>query len=182
MFLTPYQRMIEDLTEARWETRSGLHGAIIANQLACRCGYVRIPEDHPWFGKHWKDPVTEYTPPIEDHGAQEALEGFGVIPIFLAALATEEQRDEMYRSMAMAVKVHGGLTYTGDLLENGQWWIGFDCGHTEDLPDPDLVRDVGSFLIASITRTVNARGTLWTHDMVKEEVERLADQIPLPEL
>ncbi len=33
--------------------------------------------------------------------------------------------------------VHGGITYT-DADENGNWIIGFDCGHWSDAPDPSL--------------------------------------------
>lgn len=29
--------------------------------------------------------------------------------------------------------VHWGLTYSGDRLDDGSWWLGFDCGHAGDL-------------------------------------------------
>ncbi len=40
--------------------------------------------------------------------------------------------------------VHGGLTFThpdehcGKGGEDDAWWIGFDCAHWNDAPDPDL--------------------------------------------
>jgi hypothetical protein len=35
---------------------------------------------------------------------------------------------------------HGGITFTGvDELLSHKWWIGFDCGHYNDLPDLDLI-------------------------------------------
>lgn len=43
------------------------------------------------------------------------------------------------------VKVHGGITFSEPDLKCGKggadngWWVGFDCGHAWDLPDPELV-------------------------------------------
>jgi len=40
--------------------------------------------------------------------------------------------------------VHGGLTFAEPDLHCGKggadngWWVGFDCAHSSDLPDPDL--------------------------------------------
>jgi hypothetical protein len=28
--------------------------------------------------------------------------------------------------------VHGGITYSGELDEDGTWWFGFDCAHLND--------------------------------------------------
>lgn len=31
------------------------------------------------------------------------------------------------------VEVHGGLTFVGSWLGEGDWWFGFDCGHAWDI-------------------------------------------------
>ena len=77
-------------------THRGFDYLILSNDLGFRCGYVRIPESHPFFDKHYDE---------------------------------------------MDVTVHGGLTFGGFCEKDSLWgegfWIGFDCGHCYDLPDPD---------------------------------------------
>ena len=78
-------------------THQGFDYKVIVMLMGYRCGYVRLPEGHPWHGKsfHYIDVV-----------------------------------------------VHGGLTFSEmidnshSILENG-YWIGFDCMHAGDIPDPD---------------------------------------------
>ena len=47
----------------------------------------------------------------------------------------------------MDVPVHGGLTFSEPdepcdaLGDDDAWWLGFDCAHGFDLPDPDLKTD-----------------------------------------
>lgn len=35
-------------------------------------------------------------------------------------------------------RVHGGLTYARPGTVPGEWWLGFDCAHAGDAPDPEL--------------------------------------------
>lgn len=48
---------------------------------------------------------------------------------------------------ALDVEVHGELTFSQQDAACGRdgaddgWWLGFDCGHWMDLPDPDLVSE-----------------------------------------
>lgn len=45
------------------------------------------------------------------------------------------------------VTVHGGITFTDDDYINintknyNAWWVGFDCAHIEDLPDPSIMSE-----------------------------------------
>lgn len=39
---------------------------------------------------------------------------------------------EHYNNIEPRVDAHGGLTYSGSWNGNGEWWIGFDCGHWGD--------------------------------------------------
>src|SRR6478752_9495140 len=49
-----------------------------------------------------------------------------------------------YDSIERYPEVHGGLTFAepdtdcGKGGEDNAWWVGFDCAHAGDLPDPDL--------------------------------------------
>ena len=80
-------------------THQGYEYRVIAMDTGCRCGYVRIPEEHPLYNS--TDKCWEF-------------------PLF----------------------VHGGITFSEmikdnhPILSNG-YWIGFDCGHIFDEPDPD---------------------------------------------
>ena len=73
---------------------------LVLNGFDCRiermpmghlCGYVRIPEAHPWYLKSYSE-----------------LDAVGV-------------------------DAHGGLTFSGRLMDAGGYWIGFDCAHSGDL-------------------------------------------------
>lgn len=65
--------------------------AVKHTKLGIWCGYVAIPQGHPWHGVDYDD---------------------------------------------IDADVHGGLTYASNhkpLHEpDGNWWIGFDCGHAPD--------------------------------------------------
>jgi hypothetical protein len=63
-------------------------------------------------------------------------------------------------------KVHGGLTYASKHDIPG-WWIGFDCGHWRDAPDPRLP---GDFVSSGM------RGIVRTQDYVIMECRRLCEQ------
>lgn len=64
------------------------------NNRQHRCGYVRIPKGHPFYG-----------------------------------IATCDTYD---------ITVHGGITFSESDEDKFWWWIGFDCNHYSDAPDPDL--------------------------------------------
>lgn len=85
----PYKKYCPDAFLAEGE-HEGFQWAVLHNGMGFRCGYVCIPENHPWF----------------------------------------EESD-------LNVEVHGGITYSQS-SHDGSWWIGFDCAHSSDAPDPDL--------------------------------------------
>lgn len=39
-----------------------------------------------------------------------------------------------YKDLVDLFDVHGGLTYSGELDEAGEWVLGFDCNHIDDNP------------------------------------------------
>lgn len=79
-------------------THQGYDYVVWVNEMGYRCGYVRVPEDHPCWGKSY------------------------------------DQID---------VDVHGCLTFgehvkkADDRFPVSGYWVGFDCGHYVDEPDPD---------------------------------------------
>ncbi len=80
----------------------------VMNCLAHRCGYVRIPKGHPW------------------HGITDQLLQFG------------KWGDNGYIVKPAGIDVHGGLTFSDTDTSDSSWWVGFDCNHSFDMPDPEL--------------------------------------------
>lgn len=79
-------------------THRGFEYAILVMPMGHRCGYVKLPQNHPWYKKNPDNIETN---------------------------------------------VHGGLTFAS-LINNNEhpilkkgYWIGFDCIHAFDMPDPD---------------------------------------------
>lgn len=100
---------------------TGLDCLIVRGPSNALCGYVGVPESHPWFGVGYHECLQECDPEMYcfDH-SPEAL-----------------------------ISVHGGLTYS-DFCQEGMeetgichipfvgrpgrvWWFGFDCAHSGDL-------------------------------------------------
>lgn len=97
------------------------------NRSGALCGYVGVPEGHPWHG-------ASYWP--------EAAEGETLSPALLAL---------------QGVEVHGGLTYADSCQEGPEgetichvpapgepeplWWLGFDCAHAWDLCPERVMRE-----------------------------------------
>lgn len=71
---------------------AGFKWLIANNGIGYRCGYVLVPEEHPWYEKDYDE---------------------------------------------IDAEAHGGLTYSAADTESG-WWVGFDCAHAGDAPDPSL--------------------------------------------
>jgi hypothetical protein len=77
----------------------GFAWVVTHNRIGYRCGYVRVPLGHPWYGQEYDD---------------------------------------------IGADVHGGLTFAeADVAcdkggADDGWWVGFDCCHGGDAPDPTL--------------------------------------------
>lgn len=68
----------------------------------------------------------------------------------------------------VVAEVHGGLTYANG-SNDGAWWVGFDCAHAGDAPDPDLPAEY---------RYPNSWGgdVVRTQEYVKAECRSLCEQ------
>jgi len=115
---------------------SGLDYLIVGLSIGHRCGYVRLPEGHPWHDVSSED---------------EALDG---------------------------VRVHGGVTFCGELDEAEGIWLGFDCAHSDDARDPSLYDDEYRAIQAKHPwPTFGRKQTIRTTDYVRAECKHLAEQI-----
>lgn len=68
--------------------------------------------------------------------------------------------------------VHGGITF--DERGNEYYWIGFDCAHWNDAPDPTLP---GYERMTCIVPWPKDMGTIKTTAFVKQECFGLIDQV-----
>jgi hypothetical protein len=131
------------LVERRWEQRGYECAAVVQIGLGHRCGYVALPESHPWHGVDY-DKLGD-------------------------------------------VDIHGGLTWSGEFPDEwvvpslaGRWWIGFDCAHLGDRPDPgyraQALKDLDEE-VAERYPSTRQDDRVWTVDDVVVETERLVDQV-----
>lgn len=186
-------------TERVW-THKGVWCAVVGADLGHRCGYVRVPDNHPdrhtisedrlayWRDmakpKTYPEPFTDMSQFWQEPERQEA-----------AALA-DEWGDK--------ISAHGGITFAREFTKQQQiddWlggdgapsglWIGFDCAHYNDLKDHDLIIELtapGSKereIYLESARAMDSvawrsgadKGVLWTTDMVVKECEFMAEQL-----
>lgn len=78
----------------------GYEYAVTHNGKGYRCGYVRVPAGHPFYG------LNRHALDVEIHGSVTFAE---------ADVPCEKEGDDT------------------------SWWIGFDCAHALDAPDPELL-------------------------------------------
>ncbi len=83
------------------------------------------------------------------------------------------------------VDVYGGLTFADADVHCGKdgpddaWWLGFDCGHVLDRPDPDLMDDDAKARQSEMDKLFGilyARGTIRSTEFVVGECERIIHQ------
>lgn len=124
---------------ADW-TFGAFRGLVVLREsviLRFHCGYLRLPEGHPWIGK-------------------------GTIDV--------------------PASVHGGITWSNNFLgfddvDNGSWWIGFDCAHWNDSYIRDDLDPRLQELLPGLRRV--QMGIFRDVDYVKGELVKLAAQASL---
>ena len=110
----------------------GLKCAIRKGPMGHLCGYVAVPESHPWHGKSYSDSVKV---PHEIIDRPVDIDKVGAINL-LCAVGNSDAMEEGWIDLVLAIDVHGGLTYSSDHeplgKPDGLWWFGFDCAHAGD--------------------------------------------------
>lgn len=108
---------------------TGLPCLIVRGPSGALCGYVGVPDTHPWHGKGYDDAVGECTS---------------------ECTKTEDYESHYSHSVNGRIDVHGGLTFASACAHTGDeskhichvpgpgepdnvWWFGFDCAHSGDL-------------------------------------------------
>lgn len=77
-----------------------------------------------------------------------------------------------------ALDVHGGITFAGDLDDSGSFWIGFDCGHSEDfIPGLQGTWDYIKKGAANFFKSTETDLKYKDSDYVKTEIMKLVDQL-----
>jgi hypothetical protein len=73
------------------------------------------------------------------------------------------------------VNVHGDITFSGELYDDGNWWIGFDCGHYTDAPDYALAAvETPRHVLRLLTEL---GGVVRTRVYVEQECCKLCEQV-----
>jgi len=116
-----------------WDEKTGYPIAIRRHpQMRHLCGYIGIPDEHPWNGKKYSDSVEA---PPRTMEREVNFDEMGVINLVLGAHTCEPDKNQY--PIDILVRCHGGLTYSGSGNQFGDdrasWWFGFDCSHAGDL-------------------------------------------------
>jgi hypothetical protein len=78
---------------------------IVRNHYGALCGYVGVPPDHPWHGKHYDDDAVM----VDVHGG-----------LTFSNSCSEEAEDDSICHMPAPGE------------PDNVWWFGFDCAHHGD--------------------------------------------------
>jgi hypothetical protein len=130
--------------------------------------------DRPWEHEpnieEWTHELTGYKCTVMRHQSLGHLNGYVAIP--------KEHRvwGKGYDDVQLEVGVHGGLTYSGEDKETGEWVFGFDCSHGGDF-SPKLVATLLTYTDTDISH--HMRDTYRTFAWVKAEVHSLARQLKM---
>lgn len=108
---------------------TGLPCLIVRGPSGALCGYVGVPDTHPWHGKGYDEKVGACTD---------------------ECTVTEDYESHYSHSVGGRIDVHGGLTFANACAHTDDeskhichvpspgepdnvWWFGFDCAHSGDL-------------------------------------------------
>lgn len=138
--------------KAQWvDAATGLDCLIVRNRMGTLCGYVGVPETHPWFKTSYNDVD------VDVHGGltfSDQCQDMSHVVFEKWSARLAKARQEMIRlpagDSARMVATQGHLD--GDYAQwlaymettaichvpapgadDHVWWFGFDCGHAWDL-------------------------------------------------
>jgi hypothetical protein len=111
-------------------------------------GYVQVPEDHPCHGMDFDDRIEMMRNDVED---PENCPPF--ISILLEAFDPKARDGTV--PISIAIPVHGGITFAGEIPDRDGWWFGFDTNHCDDMlcvPKGDIISRLAPSLHRGIYR------------------------------
>jgi hypothetical protein len=179
---------------------AGLPCAIIRNLhvTGSLCGYVGVPDSHPWWGKdaHTCVATPQCPEPPPPDFEQWAKDGMPVPPEGSRWRASmQEPTWSCGHTIGSMVSVHGGITWASTAYFQTKsaymdhWWFGFDCGHAGDvspmmkatLKQLHALQDPAGKLAEYEASLEELRDWETYRDLpyVRHEVERLAEQIAM---
>lgn len=153
------------------------------------CGYVGVPPSHPWYGLP-TNALVKFDPEKFKHRTLD--QGVGIFDVFLHAVSGRKLEDGV--TIAMALEVHGGVTWADDHAggldaeSDGEhlWWFGFDCGHAGDyMPKGPRMSDFIDTMPPDIAKTMrklddkygDGHSVYRTQQYVVAECQHLAEQL-----
>lgn len=140
---------MDEPDKEQWaDEETGYACLIKRGHFGALCGYVGVPEGHPWHGKSWE----EVKPDPDVHGGLNYF-----------ALCEEGPEGQTI--------CHVPAPGEPEPL----WWLGFDCGHAWDI-SPGLVAELRSAGITRGIFDGSYGETYKTIGYVKEECAKLAEQ------
>ena len=125
------------------------------------CGYVKVPEDHPFHGLSYDTRL-----PYEDYKylLERTPDEDRALPWISMICAGDMETEGI--PFDVALDIHGGITFGDKYLEGSPvyqdehtWWIGFDCAHAGDK-----------------TKSWDD-GVFRTEEFVRDELHGLVDQL-----
>lgn len=72
-----------------------------------------------------------------------------------------------YDDIDIDIDVHGGLTYSGNMGKDGEWYLGWDYGHFGDYSGVELMYPLD----------LRIGGKLWTYEEILEDVKTAIGQL-----
>lgn len=143
-----------------------------------RCGYVGIDSSNPLYGKRGSDELDISFDDIKDKEFDK--EKTNIFSLLSMALSDDHKSVQL----DFYFNVHGGITFTDNdhPINNGLWWLGFDCAHYNDGKDIEKTKEYFGDNERVKSRIeewslVEEYGTIRSLEYVKQECKNLVDQI-----
>jgi len=158
--------------EHRWtDSASGYQCLVVrVKELGTLCGYVAVPQTHPWYGLPYNAIVR-----IPDRLLEQKR---GEHEYNLMALAASIMRGKRVRrdgiEITNALAVHGGVTFSGFIEDF--YCFGFDCCHAGDLV-PEWPKIAMEIEIPEKIKDTIETGEYRTIRYVMEQCAKLAAQL-----
>lgn len=107
--------------KAQWQDEeTGLPCLMVRNRGGALCGYVGVPDTHPWHGKDYSACVKGCGKDWCEHTPESAIRVHGGLTFADACADTDDEEH--------------GICHVPDAGEpDNVWWFGFDCSHSGDL-------------------------------------------------